>query len=232
MKSGCIGGTQLRSCKWVIPREAWEKMATNNRAVRLLRRSLKLTDHQEKVLLGTILGDGSLVGCYWNGKWKRGFRLKIQHSQSQKAYLFWKYRVFREWILKTPRYERKTKSWRFQTISHPVFALLRKEFYTDSGKKKLPSWIDVKLSEPLVLAVWFMDDGANMPRGGCILNTQNFAYLEVKYLQELFKRQHGLDVSVHRDKRGYRLYFLRASAKRFGKLIAPYITESMLYKLP
>lgn len=207
-------------------------MATNNRAVRNLRQSLKLTDYQEKVLVGTILGDGSLIGCYWNGKWKRGYRLKIQHSQKQKEYLFWKYGIFKEWTLKPPRYERKTNSWRFQTISHPIFAQKRREFYTDSGKKKLPAWIPEELSKPLVLAVWFMDDGANMSQRGCVLNTQGFSYNDVKRLQEVLSKRYSLEVSLHRDKGYHRLYLFRASAKRFSKIIAPYVIKSMSYKLP
>lgn len=207
-------------------------MATNSQSVRLLRQSLKLTDYQRKILIGTLLGDGSLVGCYWNGKWRRGYRLKIQHSTKQKVYLFWKYKAFRNWVLKPPYYEAKTKSWRFQTISHPEFAWLRKEFYTDSGNKKLPSWIRRELNHPLVLAVWFMDDGANMPTGGCNLNTQTFTYEENKRLQQQLRTIDSLEISIHHDKKSYRLYFLRSSAKRFARIIRPYVIKSMRYKLP
>jgi hypothetical protein len=176
------------------------------------------------------MGDGSLIGCYWNGKWKRGYRLKIQHSAKQKVYVFWKYKAFRNWVLKPPYFEAKTKSWRFQTISHPEFSRLRNEFYTASGKKTLPPWIGKELRHPLVCAVWFMDDGADMPNGGCTLNTQSFTYEEHKRLQRAFKKYHAFESSIHRDKNKYRLYFLKSSAHRFEKMIRRYLLRSMRYK--
>lgn len=48
----------------------------------------KLTSKQKEILLGTLLGDGVLE---LNGRYPR---LRIDHSEKQKAYVEWKYKMF------------------------------------------------------------------------------------------------------------------------------------------
>ena len=83
---------------------------------------LALSKDQQDVLVGTILGDGNIRIL------KKEAFLTVSHSEKQKDYVFWKYNIFRNWVLTKPRKEvrqyyknRKVQltSWRFSTLSHP-----------------------------------------------------------------------------------------------------------------
>jgi len=109
-------------------------------------------------LIGTLLGDGSLVANA-HGK---NYRLQIEHQKKQKSYLEWKYRVFERWCLSPPKFRVKTNSWYFRTISHPIFTEYRSLFYQafyQAKKKIIPKEIETLLTNPVSLAVWYMDDG-------------------------------------------------------------------------
>lgn len=74
-----------------------------------------LTEQQRDVLVGLMLGDGSLE---YNGY--RGTRLQVKQSEAKKEYVFWLYGQFMH-ITKTPPQQRMdTRQWYFGT-----------RFYTD-----------------------------------------------------------------------------------------------------
>jgi len=122
-------------------------------------------------------------------------------------------------------------SWRQKTVSHPELTLYRALFYKE-GKKVVPSTIGKIFRSPLSLAVWFMDDGTKGPATGYTFNTQNFSLKENHFLRSVLKENFGIEhVSVHRDKKYFRLYIKVGSTSRLEQLIYPYVIPSMLYKL-
>lgn len=214
-----------------IPREVEDAeikhRVTNSSQIRELRKNFLLSDYQKDVLIGTLLGDGSL---YSDG-WSENYRLQIVQGDKQKDYLFWKFNVFSNCCCSAPSYQKLNQSWRIRTISHNEFNCYAKMFYTQK-KKVVPSNLSEYLN-PLALAVWFMDDGALGPRGeGYILNTQSFSFEENDYLRKCLMQTFQLpSVSIHKDKKWWRLYISKGSIERFRILIDPYIVPSMRYKI-
>ncbi len=165
-----------------------------------------LTQVEKSIIIGSLLGDGYLRIV--PGR-KNAF-LEINHSISQKEYVDWKFRKLRN-IVKSPQ--------------HPELTELYLRFY--SNKVKIIP--DLELN-PLIIAVWFMDDGSKSYKT-YYLNTQSFDYLSQKRFVQILKKQYDINSSLNRDKQYYRIRIKQDSAKRFKKLIYNHIISSMKYKL-
>ena len=183
-----------------------------------------LTQKQKSIIIGSLLGDGYLRIV--PGR-KNAF-LEINHSVSEKNYVDWQYQRLKD-IVKSPPKQRKGGgrriAFRFFTQQHPELTKLYLKFYKD-GKKTIPN---LKL-DPLMIAVWFMDDGSKCGKD-YYLNCQRFDLISQKRLMEMLNRQYGISTSLNRDKKYYRIRVRRRSQERFKKLIESYIIPSMRYKV-
>lgn len=208
-----------------------QKVITWSREIRLLQQKLKLTSLQRNVLLGTLFGDGCLIE---NASGKN-YRLKIEHGKKQKEYVEWKHRIFKEWCLSGIKFQQKTQSWRFKTISHPAFTELHEMFY-ERRKKVLPQQAKKFLSNPLSLAIWFMDDGGKLldknGKGRAVLfNIQQLSIRDVVRLQKILIENFSLPTTKQKNHAGYRLYLPRRYCGRFNDLVGKYILPILKYKL-
>jgi hypothetical protein len=193
----------------------------------------KLTSKQEKVLIGTLLGDGTME---LNGKYPR---LRIQHSQRQNEYLKWKHKVFSKISTKVKSFYRKkdcrTKK-RYACCSfdtHSIHSLngLYKIFYC-SGKKKIPSNFDKILNSPLSLAVWFMDDGQKRSDCNALrISTDSFSYKEQLILQKCLYKNFNISVKIHKKGKFWNLYIPSIETRKFIQIISRYVIPSMKYKI-
>jgi len=183
-----------------------------------------LTQEQKSIIIGSLLGDGYLRIVHGR---KNAF-LEINHSISEKEYVDWKHQELKN-LVKSPPKARKGKgeriAYRFFTRQHPEITKLYQEFYQDR-EKVIPN---LKLN-PLIIAVWFMDDGSKTYRT-YYLNTQRFDYQSQQRLIQILKEQYGIESSLNRDKEYYRIRIKQSSAERFKKLIQNYIIPTMEYKL-
>jgi hypothetical protein len=213
----------------VTPREVkGMKSSTWSKEIRELHKKLRMNSFQEAVLIGTLLGDGSLVANAYG----KNYRLRIEHQKAQKEYVEWKYHVFKEWCLSKPKFRIKTNSWYFRTISHPVFTRYRNLFYQE-GRKIVPKRIDLLLRDPISLAVWFMDDGGiQADKRNPSISTHSFTKRENLLLRKVLWQNFGIETNLNWDGKGNRLYIPKRSLKRFVSLISPYILPSMKYKIP
>ena len=164
-----------------------------------------LTQFQKSVIIGSILGDGYIRIV---PKRKDAF-LEINHSIKAKQYVDWKYSVLKN-ICQSPPKERiideKRTAYRFFTKQHKEITEFLKLFYKN-GKKTIPSSLQF---DPLILAVWFMDDGSKSRKADVYLNTQQFSFSDqTKLLHNL--RQFNLKARLNRDKGYYRIRFLKES---------------------
>lgn len=211
-----------------IPREA--RKITYSTEIRKLIKRLTLSDNQRAVLIGNILGDGHLEPN-WS---KTNYKLKINHNKKQKDYVFWKYEIFKEWVLTKPKLDKWNNSFQFRTISHRDITELRNEFYQNK-RKIIPENIGKYLKNPLTLAVWFMDDGnaigAKKLFRGYHINSQSFTDEENMILKKTLSAIYGLSIGLEKNHGHYRMYVNKSSADRFKNLVAPYIIPSMQYKL-
>ena len=183
-----------------------------------------LTQLQKSLIIGSILGDGYVRII--PGR-KNAF-LEINHSIKAKEYVDWKYSVLMN-ICKSEPKERNTNNgrvaYRFFTKQNREITNLLNLFYKN-GKKVIP--VDLELN-PIVLAVWFMDDGSNS-RSNIYFNTQQFSLIDQNRLLHKL-RQIGLKARLNKDKKYYRIRILKESISKLNQIIDPYIIQSMRYKL-
>lgn len=208
----------------------------NTKEVREIRRKLELSEIQKAVLIGTILGDGCLSENadkkHWRKHWKKSFRLKIEQSDKHREYIFWLHNIFKSWTLSSPKYLKERNAWRFYTLSHPKITEFRKIFYRNK-RKIVPVNIEKFLTDPLSLAVWFMDDGGvKSDKTNPTISSHSFPREENKRLIKCLQKNFDLKVNLNWDGKGCRLYIPKGSIKRFLDLVSSYIPPSMKYKFP
>lgn len=192
-----------------------------------MRQSIRLDDKQRAMVVGTVLGDGCLIETVS----KKNLRLQIDHCEAQREYVFWKHQILEPLVLTPPKFRAQTRSWRFRTISHPDLTDIGRLFY--QGRRRIiPDDIESVLTDPISLAVWFMDDGAKNRNDGLILNTQCFTKSDTRRLRDCLNKNFALNhVSLQADKNGWRLYIQKASTDRFTEIVKPYILPQMEYKM-
>ncbi len=185
---------------------------------------LCLSNHQMAIVLGSILGDAYI---YPQGK------ICIEHGAKQKNYLFWKYQQcsgivytkFSQVVRNDKRSLTSTTSWRI--FLKQYFRPLRTIFY-QNGKKHIPaslkSWVT-----PLLLAVWYMDDGYLDKGKYPYLMTENYDFYDLQLLQGMFKQRLYLNWSITNK---HRMRLNKDSIVLFFQMIEPYIHLDLRYKLP
>lgn len=112
-----------------------------------------LSEQQNDILLGLILGDGHLE---FNGY--KGTRLQVKQAEKHKDYVFWLYEQFKQFVKTPPQQRKDTNQWYFGTRFYEDLEEIRKNFYR-KRTKIIPDNIEKLFKSPITLAVWFMDDG-------------------------------------------------------------------------
>lgn len=184
-----------------------------------------LTESQRSIIIGTILGDGYVRIV--SGR-KDAF-LEINHSISQKEYVDWKYEMLQT-ICKSGPTARKGNgariAYRFTTRQHPEITELFTSFYQE-GEKVIPDNIELN---PLMLAVWFMDDGSFCRASDVYINTQQFAHTHQERLQEMLASL-GIETTLNKDKDYERIRIRTSSIPTLYRTVSPHIIPSMTYKI-
>jgi len=193
-----------------------------------------LTQVHRNVIVGSILGDGCMER---NGRY---VRLKIGHGLKQQDYVQWKSKLLEPFCAHQPRFvkgaiHRRTgirySRIEVSTFSLPVFEEYWQKFYVQ-GKKKIPKDIDELLTDPLAVAIWFMDDGYK--RNDCNalrINTDSFSYEEQEILQECLIKNFDISTRIHRKGKFWNIYIPSTQASKFCELVKPYIVPAMKYKI-
>jgi hypothetical protein len=184
-----------------------------------------LTQLQRSVVIGCILGDGYLRKV----PGRKDAFLEVNHSIKAKEYVDWKYGILRDICVSEPKerkMDEKRTAYRFFTRQHPELTELYEKFY-QSGKKVIPRGIEL---DPIILAVWFMDDGSKTKKGDVYLNCQQFDFQSQRRLLHALRIM-GVRARMNKDKKHYRIRIYKESIPRFLELIRPYIIPSMRYKI-
>lgn len=190
-----------------------------------------LTQRQEEILLGKLLGDGFLEQ---NGV---NVRLKIDHGAKQKDYVFWLYEEFKsvalqpyQLMFQDKRNGKMYKHWRFATHSSPVFNFWRQLFYQE-GRKVINSQVIEKLT-PLSLAIWYMDDGFRRTDcRGLYLCTSGYSMEEQRLMQVCLEKKFNIQTSLHFAAKNVRIYISSSQVDKFCNIVKPFILPSFQYKL-
>ena len=196
-----------------------------------------LSPLQFDVVIGSLLGDARLECRSIGKRSEKTARLRIHHSDKQKEYVFWKYEVLKNLVLKGPRRimvwydskrDHKHYSQYFHTRSFEEFGMLHGEFY-QKETKVLPNDI-FQLMNPRMLAVWFMDDGSNT-RKSFTLSTHCFSLEEQQRIVQLFQQNFNIHAGIMKDRTKYKVSISRPEYERFTRIIEPFVIPSMTYKI-
>jgi len=179
-----------------------------------------LTPAHEQVVMGSVLGDGSLrYASDYN------VSLRIGHGQEQNAYCEWKQSLFAGVVNKTAVNSRGGLN--FDTIPMYELAQIHTISYTNGKKDPTQAFID-QLS-PLAIAIWYMDDGTfdKTRQNRCSIAASGFSDVTRQALVGWFNEQ---DIYPRIDSYG-RINFDTAETPKLHAMIARFVHPSMDYKL-
>lgn len=184
-----------------------------------------LTQLQRSIIIGTILGDGYLRIV----SGRRNALLEINHALSQKEYVDWKYQMLSSLCKSGPKARTGNGAriaYRFTTKQHPEMTDLFRTFYGE-GKKRIPNNL---ILDPIMLAVWFMDDGSKCRASDVYLNTQQFVQEDQELLRAMLSALQ-IESALNKDKGYSRIRIKKSSIPLLFKMVSPYIVPSMTYKI-
>ncbi|MGD0977397.1 MAG: LAGLIDADG endonuclease [Minisyncoccia bacterium] len=195
-----------------------------------------LTVIQKFLILGTLLGDGSLEKRWANS------RLRVDHYSVSKDFVFWKYNILKNIASNEPKIIRELdkrsgktcERWAFATRALPGLNFYYDFFYKD-GQKIIPKEIVKHFKHPLSLAVWLMDDGYKRNDCNAIrFSTDLFSFEENKILQKCLLRNFKINSKLHKKGKVWNIYIPQPEMRKFNAIVSPYVfqVKSMMYKLP
>ncbi|HUZ98912.1 MAG TPA: uracil-DNA glycosylase family protein [Gaiellaceae bacterium] len=179
------------------------------------------------VVIGSLLGDGSIN--------RSSSHFQLAHSLQQEDYARFKAALLTELrphvaeaaVAAVVGGEKTHSVVHLRTRAHRSLRTLRHQFYTPT--KRVPGWLGHELS-PRMLTIWFLDDGYTRIRPGrsplAEIATNGFPQEDLYVLRHGLLRL-GLPSSIRRG----RIYFDVHATRKLCELIAPYVPESMRYKL-
>lgn len=217
-----------------IPLTKGEKIAWSN--IKRTHSEIEITPIAEQIILGSLLGDGSIV------KKTANCVFTFNHSLCQHDYVLYKVNLLqREGIYM--RYEdlpncygqacingRKIKDngqSRGTSETNIAFNRFRNEWY--ALNKEVPDSI-FKLG-PLGLAIWYMDDGAIHYPTGAYFSTQGFNHESNLKLVQMLKDNFNITAHIHKNKDKEILYIIQKDREKLFDTIRPYMCGSMKYKI-
>ena len=195
---------------------------------------LSLSENCKSVILGSLLGDGSLKKepNYVN------LRFKFRHSEVQADYFHWKVNLLQE--ISTQKSVQKQKPDGYSPNSKLLFQSAARPQLTELWKKIGSNKMDIKRHwlnhlTALSLAVWWFDDGSltSGKRKGCFC-TDGFSEEECKILAQYLKVEWDIDCRVRPIKRKknpknnytkenyYRLWLNNTEVKKLLHIVLPY----------
>lgn len=220
------------------------------------RSGRQLSYIEKQVILGSLLGDMSIQrnksqSLRFKDSDKCRCRIKMVHGESQFDYIDFKRNLFqsvdfnkRDFLHSgfdgyDPKPMRTYVS-RTSAAFSSVYDLVIKKTDSKSKKKVSREWLDCL--DDMGLAIWYMDDGSigiRKLKDGSVscsisLHTSGFTNKENQIIADwlLAKGYKVSVVSAGSKKEIWKIDLSSESSMKFATAIAPYVPESMRYKLP
>lgn len=231
--------TQFSRRHWHISqlRKKYRISGINARQREFLKRppSIPMTDRQQSILMGTLLGDGCLK--------QSGSRsyLSVSHSVKQKQYLEWIHSELSSFCHNSLREEihhGKYTMYALTSESREDLASIRNTIYIPR-KTIVASYF--KQLDALGLAVWYMDDGSLAYVNGKTLcycfATNSYTEEEQISLKQILFNNFGLETMLkpaisQKGRKQFVLIIASSSFDKFTNLVRAHVHPSMHYKLP
>lgn len=194
---------------------------------------LNLTTLDEEVLVGTLLGDASVL---FKTKLSRYPSFSVAHSIKFEEYSDYKMNLIGESLALKKRYvNHKVKGVTYKSVNLespnlPCMTIYRESFYP-KGKKIVPIDFIQSRFTALSLAILFMDDGTCDKRPNTTyykIALDGLGYDEVRKFSLFLLNSFNLHTSVHKNGT---LAIRSISSDEFVRIIKPYIPNVMKYKL-
>jgi hypothetical protein len=200
-----------------------------------------LSDQARAILLGSLLGDGSL-------KIHKGYsnaRFSFRHSSAQQEYFEWKAERLKEIASTKSVFEQPSDGFsnkpklRFQSRALPSLTELYELTHKGKRFRIRRKWLNQMTA--LSLAIWWFDDGSIISNGRKgVLCTDGFDKESQNLLRRYLKKVWDVDVrlgQIGSKRMGtkdeyYRLWFRSTSElQKFLQIILPYTPTSMIQKV-
>ncbi len=204
----------------------------------IMWKKLSVSQQTLSIILGSILGDGSL-------KKYKGYlnaRLSIRQSIIQKEYFMFKVRSLSEIsnpnsvILQQPT--GYSKKYLFQSASLPDLTEIYNYTYKNNNLVISRRWLNHLT--PLALCIWWLDDGSIISHGKKgVFCTDGFDLLSLQKLARFLQVEYGINSNIMtikkvyqgQEKTYYRISLSTNELKKFLRIILPYFpVKEMLYK--
>lgn len=210
---------------------------------------MTLTQHQNDLVFGTLLGDGNLESETAGRTWRYRALQKKEHQ----PYLEHKFNVLSSHCTTGPItgqvfddrtgkiYERAY----FNSVVHADFRFFGNMFYVyDKKLRKMvkripPTPVLLRLLTARAVAYMYMDDGALKWLGNSNamrICTESFPKDDVTRFREVLFKKHGIVTTQGKKTRdgiyvGDRVSIPEKSSNAFRLLIEPYLVDCMMYKV-
>jgi len=196
---------------------------------------MELKDQCKEIILGSLLGDGSLK----ISKPYKNARFSFRHSVRQKEYFFWKMKLLKEISSKNCFWKQNDGKFRYQSLALESLTKLYNLTHQNGKISINRKWLN-KLT-PLSLAVWWLDDGSLVSdsRQG-VFCTDGFDRKGILELKKYLREKWMVKTQIGRVSQYYRLLIYSSEElKKFLRIILPYILVAntlpkviLLYKDP
>jgi hypothetical protein len=200
-------------------------------AIHNSQKELVLSELEEAVLMGTILGDACVTKI---NKRHPNSKITFAHKFAHKEYFEYKRELLKN-IQQTIKYnevfDKRTGntyySLTYTSFSHPYFTNLRKLFYPNN-KKIIPIEYLYDKYTTLSLAIQFMDDGFKSSKNSKYIATDCFDKENLIMFSSMLNDKFQLNSRVTNSNR---ILLPKQSNDKFLELVSPYICNIMRYKL-
>jgi len=203
-------------------RQAWE--IEEGDEVLVATKQYALSDDQMKLIMGSLLGDGSMR---YASTHNASFR--VGHGERQREYCEWKQSMLSPFAHKIGR---TGNGIGFDTIPMRQLGALRDAVYASDGRKRVDDDL-IECLDERAFAAWYCDDGTfggNYKRWGNGKATICVAGLHMEDRERVAARCEALGMG-RPTLSGHNLLFSGERTRRFQERIAPYVHPSMDYKL-
>lgn len=185
-----------------------------------------LSPTQKSIVIGSVLGDGSLR------LFKNNYScsLRIGHGEKQIEYCKWKQSLFGN--IPTSSRTNSKQGWTFETAPYVEFKEIKDISYNNNKKiitKRLSKQID-----KIALAIWYMDDGTfdgtykKNVNGKAEISCPTYSSIELELLADAIERL-GIKRPICKEGKGLR--WDSEGTKSLHLSICDYIHPSMNYKI-
>ncbi|MCK5607532.1 hypothetical protein KAR91_36955 [Candidatus Pacearchaeota archaeon] len=236
------GGGKRRTIEVTQDHDLWNgkemvPAGSLNAGDRLFVKSPTLTYEQEQVVLGSLLGDGTIRKATKKDSYGVPM-LTESHSESQRDYMMWKVAAYENlepkfrssYTTAVANGTQKYACLTMHTKSHPVLLQYREMCLDPETQIKRVTWDWLSKIDALGLAVWFMDDGAfhkqkQQNRYSSSITLMPGTAFEISLYWRYFAEKWGLHprISPVKGTKCWRVRFSVDETERLRQILLPYL---------